>query len=182
MENKLLNIKKVTHSVTISERNRMNDHFSGILHFIGEDKLQTSLLMSKLEKELFRSGLQVGLINDAKMREGLNNALNQSNDALESQRRANEMINLMLHAGWLVLTDFPLSTISEINRFSLEHKINLAKVRIKLDDSFNETKEIILRRENNSSEIIVPNKAAHKSHTLSTIVRIIYDFYDFKLS
>ena len=116
MQIKSSNIMRVENAVSTCERNKLNGHESGIVNFSGLSEHRKLNLMSKLENQLFHLGLQVVLINNSIVRNGLSLNLGYSKeDKLENVRRATELAILMSEAGWIVLADFHSCGLSEKN-------------------------------------------------------------------
>lgn len=99
----------VWHSTTISklDRQKLNQHKSGILWFTGLSGSGKSTIANALEKRLYEQGIRSYLLDGDNVRHGLNKDLGFSaEERKENIRRISEVAKLFVDAGTLVLTAF----------------------------------------------------------------------------
>lgn len=101
------NITRVSHQVTLDERNSRFGHRSGVLWFTGLSGSGKSTLALSLERRLHNQGFHVFVLDGDNLRYGLNADLGFSpEDRVENIRRAFEVAGLFSRAGMLVITAF----------------------------------------------------------------------------
>lgn len=90
-----------------SDRNRLNNHKSGLVWFTGLSASGKSTIAHSVEKELFHKGIRAYVLDGDNVRHGLNSNLGFSReDRRENLRRIAELSKLFVDAGILVLTAF----------------------------------------------------------------------------
>jgi bifunctional enzyme CysN/CysC len=100
-------ITHVEHRISLEARAQANGHESGILWFTGLSGAGKTTLSLELEKELFRKGYHVFVLDGDNMRHGLNADLGfEPKDRAENIRRASEVAGLFADAGVIVITSF----------------------------------------------------------------------------
>lgn len=108
--------------VNRSDRNRLNNHKSGLVWFTGLSASGKSTIAHCVEKELYNRGIRTYVLDGDNIRHGLNSNLGFSpGDRKENLRRIVEVSKLVVDAGILVLAAFisPFRTDREYirNRF-----------------------------------------------------------------
>jgi adenylylsulfate kinase len=94
-------------SIKRSDRNRLNNHKSGLIWFTGLSASGKSTIANLVEKELFDRGIRSYVLDGDNIRHGLNSNLGFSpEDRKENIRRIAEVSKLMVDAGIIVLTAF----------------------------------------------------------------------------
>lgn len=89
------------------DRNRLNNHKSGLVWFTGLSASGKSTIAHKIEKELFERGFRTYVLDGDNVRHGINSNLGFSReDRKENLRRIAEVSKLFIDAGILVLTAF----------------------------------------------------------------------------
>lgn len=89
------------------DRNRLNNHKSGLVWFTGLSASGKSTIAHNVEKKLFEQGIRTYVLDGDNIRHGLNNNLGFSReDRKENLRRIVEVSKLMVDAGILVLAAF----------------------------------------------------------------------------
>jgi adenylylsulfate kinase len=99
----------VWHRVLVSrdDRNRLNDHKSGIVWFTGLSASGKSTIAHAVEKELFERGIRTYVLDGDNVRHGINSNLGFSReDRKENLRRIAEFSKLFVDAGIVVLASF----------------------------------------------------------------------------
>jgi adenylylsulfate kinase len=90
-----------------ADRNRLNNHRSGLLWFTGLSAAGKSTIAHNLEKVLFEQGMRTYVLDGDNVRHGLNANLGFSPaDRKENIRRIGEVARLMVDAGLIVLACF----------------------------------------------------------------------------
>jgi adenylylsulfate kinase len=93
--------------ITIRDRNRLNNHKSGLVWFTGLSASGKSTIAHKVEKELFAKSIRTYVLDGDNIRHGLNSDLGFSPaDRRENIRRIVELSKLFVDAGILVLAAF----------------------------------------------------------------------------
>ena len=93
--------------VNRQDRNKLNNHKSGIVWFTGLPSSGKSTIAHLIEKELFNSGIRTYVLDGDNVRHGLNSNLGFSrDDRQENLRRIVELSKLMMDAGLIVLAAF----------------------------------------------------------------------------
>lgn len=94
-------------SVTKADRQKLNNHKSGVLWFTGLSGSGKSTVSVALEKEIHARGIRTYLLDGDNVRHGLNKNLGFSpEDRTENIRRIGEVGKLMSDAGVLTLSAF----------------------------------------------------------------------------
>ncbi len=94
-------------AVKRSDRNRLNNHKSGLVWFTGLSASGKSTIVHNVEKELFAQGIRTYVLDGDNVRHGLNANLGFSReDRKENLRRIAEVSKLFADAGILVLAAF----------------------------------------------------------------------------
>jgi adenylylsulfate kinase len=99
----------VWHRVLVSrdDRNRLNDHKSGIVWFTGLSASGKSTIAHAVEKELFKRSIRTYVLDGDNVRHGINSNLGFSReDRKENLRRIAEFSKLFVDAGIVVLASF----------------------------------------------------------------------------
>ncbi len=93
--------------VSRSDRNRLNNHKSGVIWLTGLSASGKSTIAHALEKELFNRGVRCCVLDGDNVRHGLTSDLGFSpGDRRENLRRVAEVAKLMADAGLLVIAAF----------------------------------------------------------------------------
>jgi adenylylsulfate kinase len=93
--------------VNRADRNRLNNHKSGVVWFTGLSASGKSTIAHGVEKELFDRGIRAYVLDGDNIRHGLNANLGFSpEDRRENLRRIAEVSKLMADAGILVFAAF----------------------------------------------------------------------------
>ncbi|TXH38332.1 MAG: adenylyl-sulfate kinase [Rhodospirillaceae bacterium] len=101
------NLTEVEHTVTHANREQRNGHRGGVLWFTGLSGAGKSTIAMAVERELFRRGFQVYVLDGDNVRRGLNANLGFSpEDRAENIRRIGEVAALFADAGMVVITAF----------------------------------------------------------------------------
>ena len=101
------NLTEVEHTVTHANREQRNGHRGGELWFTGLSGAGKSTIAMAVERELFRRGFQVYVLDGDNVRRGLNANLGFSpEDRAENIRRIGEVAALFADAGMVVITAF----------------------------------------------------------------------------
>lgn len=133
---KSTNLKKVDHNVLLEDRERINNHKSGILWLTGLSSSGKSTLAIALEKILFEKGMQAYVLDGDNLRHGLCSDLGFSaDDRKENIRRAGEVAHLFAKAGFIVIASFisPYKLDREIVRSINPDKFHEVYVNAGLD-------------------------------------------------
>ena len=105
------------------DRNRLNNHKSGLVWFTGLSASGKSTIAHSVEKELFQRDIRTYVLDGDNVRHGINSNLGFSReDRKENIRRIVELSKLFIDAGLLVLACFisPYRVDREYIRKSLE--------------------------------------------------------------
>jgi len=101
------NLTEVEHKVTTDLRHQRNGHRGGVLWFTGLSGAGKSTIAMAVERELFRRGLQVYVLDGDNIRYGLSADLGFApEDRAENIRRVGEVAALFADAGMIVITAF----------------------------------------------------------------------------
>jgi bifunctional enzyme CysN/CysC len=101
------NLTEVEHKVTAEGRQQRNGHRGGVLWFTGLSGAGKSTIAMAVERELFRRGLQVYVLDGDNIRYGLSANLGFApEDRAENIRRVGEVAALFADAGMIVITAF----------------------------------------------------------------------------
>jgi len=93
--------------VNRKDRNRLNNHKSGLLWFTGLPSSGKSTIAHLVERELYAQGVRTYVLDGDNVRHGLNSNLGFSReDRKENLRRIVELSKLMVDAGVVVLAAF----------------------------------------------------------------------------
>ena len=104
---KSTNITPVDYAITREMREQQTGHKGGVLWLTGLSGAGKSTLAVGLEKELFRRGYHVYVLDGDNVRAGLNSNLGFSpEDRAENIRRVGEVAGLFAQAGIIVITAF----------------------------------------------------------------------------
>ncbi len=89
------------------ERNRLNNHKSGLIWFTGLSASGKSTICHRVERELFNRGVRAYVLDGDNVRHGMNSNLGFSReDRKENLRRIAELSKLFVDAGMIVLSAF----------------------------------------------------------------------------
>lgn len=89
------------------ERNRLNNHKSGLVWFTGLSASGKSTIAHYVERELFKRGIRTYVLDGDNVRHGINSNLGFSReDRKENLRRIAELARLFVDAGTIVLAAF----------------------------------------------------------------------------
>ncbi|MDQ7786917.1 MAG: adenylyl-sulfate kinase [Thermodesulfovibrionales bacterium] len=90
-----------------SERNRLNNHRSGLVWLTGLSASGKSTIAHLVERELFRKGVHTYVLDGDNVRHGINSNLGFGReDRKENLRRIAELSKLLVDAGMVVLAAF----------------------------------------------------------------------------
>ena len=90
-----------------SERNRLNNHKSGLVWLTGLSASGKSTIAHLVERELFRKGIHTYVLDGDNVRHGINSNLGFGReDRKENLRRIAELSKLLIDAGMVVLAAF----------------------------------------------------------------------------
>ncbi|MCG2721010.1 MAG: adenylyl-sulfate kinase [Thermodesulfovibrionales bacterium] len=90
-----------------SERNRLNNHKSGLVWLTGLSASGKSTIAHLVERELFRKGIHTYVLDGDNVRHGINSNLGFGReDRKENLRRIVELSKLLIDAGMVVLAAF----------------------------------------------------------------------------
>lgn len=93
--------------ITKEDRNRLNNHDSGVIWFTGLSASGKSTIAHMIEKRLYMDGVRAYVLDGDNIRHGLNANLGFSaEDRTENIRRIAEVAGLFVDAGIIVLTAF----------------------------------------------------------------------------
>jgi adenylylsulfate kinase len=93
--------------ITKEDRNRLNNHDSGVIWFTGLSASGKSTIAHTIEEKLYRDGVRAYVLDGDNIRHGLNADLGFSaGDRIENIRRIVEVAGLFADAGIIVLTAF----------------------------------------------------------------------------
>ena len=102
-----LHIIPHNHDIRQNDRNALHGHPSKVIWFTGLSGSGKSTLASRLERQLFESGLSTYILDGDNIRTGLNKDLDFTNSGREENiRRIGEVSKLFVDAGIIVLTAF----------------------------------------------------------------------------
>ena len=100
-------IIKHNYQVTISDRNKLNNHNSFLMWFTGLSGSGKSTIANLVELELHKKGIKTYVLDGDNIRKGINKDLTFApEDRTENIRRIAEIANLMVEAGNVVLAAF----------------------------------------------------------------------------
>jgi len=119
--------------VSKQDRNRLNNHRSGLVWFTGLPSSGKSTIAHVIEKKLFNSGIRTYVLDGDNVRHGLNSNLGFSrDDRQENLRRIVELSKLMMDAGLIVLAAF-ISPYREDRKYVKEkfHNDNFLEIYVK---------------------------------------------------
>jgi len=101
------NLTEVLHKVTADLRQQRNGHRGGVLWFTGLSGAGKSTIAMAVERELFRRGMQVYVLDGDNIRTGLSANLSFApEDRAENIRRVGEVAALFADAGTIAITAF----------------------------------------------------------------------------
>tara|TARA_B100001287_G_C22679450_1_gene529533 strand:- start:353 stop:1288 length:936 start_codon:yes stop_codon:yes gene_type:complete len=104
---KSMNIAPASHEVSYDERVKRNGHHGGVIWLTGLSGSGKTTLAQLIEKDLFKRGCSVYMLDGDNLRNGLNSNLGFSeNDRSENIRRASEVASLMAKTGCIVIASF----------------------------------------------------------------------------
>tara|TARA_Y100001935_G_scaffold49923_1_gene41557 strand:+ start:1351 stop:2286 length:936 start_codon:yes stop_codon:yes gene_type:complete len=104
---KSMNITPASHEVSYEERVKRNGHEGGIIWLTGLSGSGKTTLAQLIEKDLFKRGYSVYMLDGDNLRDGLNSNLGFSeSDRSENIRRASEVASIMAKAGFIVIASF----------------------------------------------------------------------------
>ncbi|MGQ9570524.1 MAG: adenylyl-sulfate kinase [Thermodesulfovibrionales bacterium] len=115
------------------DRNRLNNHKSGLIWFTGLPSSGKSTIAHLVEKYLFEKGIRTYVLDGDNVRHGLNSNLGFSrDDRYENLRRIVELSKLMVDAGLIVLASF-ISPYREDRKYVKErfHNDNFLEIYVK---------------------------------------------------
>jgi adenylylsulfate kinase len=115
------------------DRNRLNNHKSGLVWLTGLPSSGKSTIAHTVEKRLFDRGIRTYVLDGDNIRHGLNSNLGFSrDDRYENLRRIVELSKLMVDAGLIVLASF-VSPYREDRRYVKErfHNDNFLEIYVK---------------------------------------------------
>jgi len=103
----LSNLTQHLQSVSLKEREARNGHQSAVLWFAGLSASGKSTIAMATQRELFKRGIQITVLDGDNVRHGLNAGLGFSEaDRNENLRRVAEASKLFAETGLIVLTSF----------------------------------------------------------------------------
>lgn len=101
------NLTAVAHGISTEQRARRNGHAGGVLWFTGLSGAGKSTIAMAVERELFRRGYHVFVLDGDNVRRGLSANLGFSHeDRTENIRRIGEVAALFAESGQIVITAF----------------------------------------------------------------------------
>ena len=101
------NLRRVEHRIDRAARAERNGHEGGVMWLTGLSAAGKSTLAIEVERELFRRGYQIYVLDGDNVRQGLNANLGFSpEDRSENIRRVGEVAALMARAGMIAVTAF----------------------------------------------------------------------------
>lgn len=104
---KSMNITPASHEVSYDERIKRNGHEGGIIWLTGLSGSGKTTLAQLIERDLFKRGYSVYMLDGDNLRNGLNSNLGFSeSDRSENIRRASEVASIMAKAGFIVIASF----------------------------------------------------------------------------
>lgn len=104
---KSMNLTPVSHEVSYDDRVKRNGHEGGVLWLTGLSGSGKTSLARLIEKDLFKRGMAVYMLDGDNLRNGLNSNLGFSeNDRSENIRRASEVASLFAKTGYIVIASF----------------------------------------------------------------------------
>ena len=130
----MTNLTQHLQSVSLKERETQNGHQSAVLWFVGLSASGKSTIAMATQRELFKRGLQVTVLDGDNVRHGLNAGLGFGEaDRNENLRRVAEASKLFAESGFIVLTSFisPLGKNREAARKIIE-PLNFLQIYIKV--------------------------------------------------
>lgn len=103
----MTNLTQHLQSVSLQEREEQNGHQSAVLWFAGLSASGKSTIAMATQRELFKRGIQITVLDGDNVRHGLNAGLGFSEaDRVENLRRVAEASKLFAETGLIVLTSF----------------------------------------------------------------------------
>ncbi len=103
----MTNLTQHLQSVSLKEREAQNGHQSAVLWFAGLSASGKSTIAMATQRELFKRGIQITVLDGDNVRHGLNAGLGFSEaDRVENLRRVAEASKLFAETGLIVLTSF----------------------------------------------------------------------------
>lgn len=103
----MTNLTQHLQSVSLKEREARNGHQSAVLWFAGLSASGKSTIAMATQRELFKRGIQITVLDGDNVRHGLNAGLGFSEaDRNENLRRVAEASKLFAETGLIVLTSF----------------------------------------------------------------------------
>ena len=131
---KSTDIHAVEHRVSPDQRRHANGHVGGIVWLTGLSGSGKSTIAMEVERQLFRRGFQVFVIDGDNVRTGLNSDLGFSpEDRTENIRRVGEVANLFAQAGVIVITAFISPYVADRERVRTIAPDQFHEVYIKAD-------------------------------------------------
>jgi adenylylsulfate kinase len=127
------NLVRYSGLISLSDRNRLNGHRSGVIWFTGLPASGKSTIAHLLELELYQLGIRSYVLDGDNLRHGLNSDLGFSReDRMENIRRAVEVARLFADAGLIVMCAF-ITPFEEERRYIRERlrDLNLVEVYVK---------------------------------------------------
>jgi bifunctional enzyme CysN/CysC len=136
------NLTEVEHKVTAEVRHQRNGHRGGVLWFTGLSGAGKSTIAMAVERELFRRGLQVYVLDGDNIRHGLSANLGFApDDRAENIRRVGEVAALFADAGTIVITAFISPYRSDRQRARAATHGSFHEIYIKADLAACETRD-----------------------------------------
>ncbi len=128
------NLTEVEHNVTPDLRQQRNGHRGGVLWFTGLSGAGKSTIAMAVERELFRRGLQVYVLDGDNIRHGLSANLGFApEDRAENIRRVGEVAALFADAGIISITAFISPYRSDRQRARAAAGDSFHEIHIKAD-------------------------------------------------
>lgn len=128
------NLTEVEHKVTTELRQQRNGHRGGVLWFTGLSGAGKSTIAMAVERELFRRGLQVYVLDGDNIRYGLSANLGfVPEDRAENIRRVGEVAALFADAGMIAITAFISPYRSDRQRARAAARESFHEIYIKAD-------------------------------------------------
>ena len=104
---KSMNLTPVSHDVSYNERITRNGHEGGVVWLTGLSGSGKTTLAKLIERDLFKRGLSVYMLDGDNLRDGLNSNLGFTEyDRSENIRRASEVASLFAKTGHIVIASF----------------------------------------------------------------------------
>jgi bifunctional enzyme CysN/CysC len=128
------NLTEVEHNVTSALRQQRNGHRGGVLWFTGLSGAGKSTIAMAVERELFRRGMQVYVLDGDNIRHGLSANLGFTpEDRAENIRRVGEVAALFADAGVISITAFISPYRSDRQRARAAGGDSFHEIHIKAD-------------------------------------------------